>query len=147
MVRSPAAPELLETRLRRDPFASVSTLAVTPIPAALIAAASPDSVLLDEFRLTTCAFPLPTWIEMEPDSVSEAFVIGVRYPLAVCARLFTCTVCVPARAEDVADVSCSTFVLELDPVFCARVPVKSVSFPRSVDSVDNNVPSFDSTVS
>src|ERR1019366_7868421 len=49
-------------------------------------------------------------------------------------------VCVPATAIALAEDNVSTFVSELDPVLYAIVPLKSVRFCKSVDSVDNCVP-------
>jgi hypothetical protein len=119
---SPAAPEVFETRLSRDPFESVSTLAVTPAPEELIAEAKPASVLSEESIVIVWAVPLPALIVIEPDNVSFGFVIAVKYPLEVCARLDTVTVCVPAVADEVAAVNVSTFWSELDPSFCASTP-------------------------
>jgi hypothetical protein len=73
--------------------------------------------------------------------------MAVRYPLDVFARLDTVTMCVPATAEELADVSCRTFVFELEPVFWASTPEKSVSWLISVESLERSVPRFDSTVS
>jgi len=56
-VMFPAAPDVPDTRLRIDPDASVSTLAVMPTPDELIDAARPVSVLSDEFRVMVTAFP------------------------------------------------------------------------------------------
>jgi hypothetical protein len=119
---SPAAPEVLETRLSRDPDESVSTLAVTPAPDALMAEASPASVLLEELRVMVWAVPLPALIVIEPDNVSFTFVIAVKYPLEVCARFDTVTACVPAIADGVAAVNVRTFWSELDPSFSASTP-------------------------
>src|ERR1700734_2031670 len=73
IVICPAAPEVSETRLSREPEESVSTLAVTPSPAELMADARPASVWLDEDRsdiLNVCEFPF-TLIAMEPASGSD----------------------------------------------------------------------------
>ena len=105
IVRSPRLPDVPLTRLNREPFASVITFAVTPIPAWLIAAASPVSVLLFEPTLIVCAVPLPTCNVIDPDKVSLAFAIESIYPLDVCASELTTIVCVPAVADDVAAVS------------------------------------------
>jgi len=93
------------------------------------------------------AVPLPTLRVIDPDSVSEAFVISARYPLEVCARLFTVTVCVPADAEVEAAVSSSTLVLELEPVFCERIPCMSVSELMSLERFENSVPRLEIAVS
>ena len=122
MVRLPAAPEVPDTMLSREPEESFSTPAVTPAPEELMAATRPASVLFEESRVMVFAVPLPTWMVMDPESVSEALVIGFREPLAVCARLLTTTVCVPAVADDEAAVSSSTFLFELEPVFSASTP-------------------------
>ena len=123
-VMFPLAPEVPETRLRREPVASVSTLAVTPAFEALMAAARPESVSFDEFSVTVCAVPLPTCKVIEPARVSEALVISARYPLEVWARLLTNTVWVPAAADEVAAVSSSTFSLELEPVLLSQNSLK-----------------------
>ena len=73
------------------------------------------------------AVPEPTWRVIEPASVSAAFCTGSMYPLELVARFFTTTECVPATATAEAELSVSTFVSELEPVFCVRMPVKSVS--------------------
>ena len=57
------------------------------------------------------------------------------------------TVCVPANADDEAAVSSSAFVSELEPVFCAMIPVKSVNELRSLDSFENSVPRLEMAVS
>jgi len=56
----PPAPDVPDTRLNREPVASVSTLAVIPAPDALIADASPESVFSDESSVMVLAVPLPT---------------------------------------------------------------------------------------
>jgi hypothetical protein len=147
MVMFPLAPDVPDTRLSRDPEESVSTLAVIPTPDELIAEASPDSVLFVEPSVMVCAVPVPTFSVMDPDKVVEELATGAKYPLEVKARLFTTTVCVPAFAEDVAAVSSSTFVSELDPVFCAMIPVKSVSWLRSFERFDIKVPRLEIAVS
>ena len=62
----------------RPDVASVMTLAVTPIPALLMADASPARVLSLELSVTAWAVPVPTWMEMDPDSVSDGLVISLR---------------------------------------------------------------------
>jgi hypothetical protein len=84
---------------------------------------------------------------IDPANVSDALAIGSRYPLELEARFFTTTVCVPATAEEVAEVSVSTLVSELDPVFCAMIPVKFVSWLRSLDRLDISVPRLEIAVS
>ncbi len=59
-VRLPPAPEVPETSESREPLASVMMLALTPIPAELMAAASVLSVLLVEPMVIVCAVPVPT---------------------------------------------------------------------------------------
>ncbi len=88
----PLAPEVAETRLRREPVASVSTLAVMPTPEELMAEARPERVLSEELREMVCAVPLPTLSVTEPDSVSELLAISAMEPLEVSARLLTTTV-------------------------------------------------------
>src|SRR5690348_13735989 len=59
-VISPFFPDVLETRLSREPLESVRTPATTPMPAALIAAASPARFWAEDFRsdkLKVCAVP------------------------------------------------------------------------------------------
>src|SRR5215469_1416249 len=143
----PFAPDVPDTRLNRDPVASVSTLAEMPTPDELIAAASPASVLLLEFSVMVCVAPLPTCSVIDPASTVDALGTSVKYPLEVCARLCTTTECVPATAADEAEVSCSTPVSELDPVFCAMIPVKSVNWLTSFDRFESSVPRFEITVS
>jgi hypothetical protein len=119
----PAAPDVPETRLSREPVASVNTLALTPTPDELMAAASPARVLSEEFSAIVCGAPLaPTCSVMEPAIVSEAFPIAVRYPLDVWARFVTSTVCVPAIAAELAAVSVNTFWSELEPSFSDMIP-------------------------
>src|SRR5580698_1520988 len=91
--------------------------------------------------------PLPTCRVTEPVSASAALTISARYPLEVCARLLTVTVCVPALAVEEAEVSSSTLVLELDPVFCARMPLKSVSWLISLERLENSAPRLEIAVS
>jgi len=141
-------PEVPDTRLSRDPDESVNTLAETPTPEELMAAARPARVLFEDGTSIVCAFPSgPTWSVIEPDSVSEAFVIGVRYPLDVVARLVTTTVWFPATEEEEAARSCSAFVSELEPVFCAMMPVRFVNELTSLESFENRVPRLEITVS
>ena len=84
-VSVPAAPGVPESRERLEvPSLLVTTVAVTPMPAVLIAPASPESVLSEESRVTTLAVPLPTWIEMERESLSPALVIDVSVPVEFC---------------------------------------------------------------
>lgn len=59
-VRSPEVPEVPETSERREPLASVMTLALTPMAAELMAVARVARVLLDELMVTVCAVPEPT---------------------------------------------------------------------------------------
>ena len=70
----PLAPETSETRLRRDPLASVSTLAVTLRPEALMAEASPESVLLPVVAAGT-SMTVPLMVT-EPVSVSALLAIS-----------------------------------------------------------------------
>ena len=74
----PPAPEVPETRLSREPDASVSTLAVTPAPEALMAAARPESVLFDELSVMVYAVALPARSVIDPESVSDALTISFR---------------------------------------------------------------------
>src|SRR6202041_1826358 len=142
----PFAPDVPETRLKRDPEASVSTLAVMPAPEELMAAASPESVLSDEI-LMVCAGPLPACSVTEPDSLSEALDTSARYPLDVVARLLTDTLCVPARAEESAAVRLRTLVSELEPVFSESIPSRSVSELMSLERLENSVPKLEMAVS
>ena len=144
---SPPAPEVPETRLSIDPAESVSTLALMPTPDALIVAASLASVLLDEFSVMVNAVPLPAFSVTDPDSGSLALAICVMYPLDVVARFPTSTVCVPATAAEVAAVRFSTLVSELEPSFCARMPVALVSELISLERLDNSVPRLEIAVS
>ena len=147
-VRSPLAPDVPETRLRREPEASVNTLAVTPTADELIAAARPLRLLSDEFSVMVCGVPeAPTCRVMEPVRRVDALETGGRNPLEVSARFPTSTVCVPAIAEEVAAVRVSTFVSELDPVFVAIVPCRSVSELMSFDKLEKRVPSDEIAVS
>jgi hypothetical protein len=58
----PSAPDVPETRLNRDPVASVNTLASIPAAEELIAAASPARVLSEEFSVIVSGVPLvPSW--------------------------------------------------------------------------------------
>jgi hypothetical protein len=82
-VNAPPAPGVSETSERLDDPLLVTTEAVTPIAALLIAAASVASVLLDELTAIVCAVPLPTWIEIEPESVSAAPGMDPTLPDAV----------------------------------------------------------------
>ena len=56
----PVVPEVPETRLRRDPLASVNTLAVIPTEDELMAAASSVRFLSAGPRVIVLAVPLPT---------------------------------------------------------------------------------------
>jgi len=80
-----SAPLVPELRARLDdPSLLVTTDAVTPILAALMAPSSPASVLFPDVVGTpmTCAAPPATVTEMDPDSASlPALAIGVRIPL------------------------------------------------------------------
>lgn len=147
MVMFPVAPEVPETRLRREPEESVSTEAVIPTPDALMVEASPASVLLVEFSVMVNDEPLPACNVIEPDSVLEALGISARYPLEVAARLVTVTVCVPATADELADVNVRTLVSELEPSFSASTPVASVRLLMSVERFENSVPRLEITVS
>jgi hypothetical protein len=93
------------------------------------------------------AEPLPACRVTCPEIAAEEFDTSARYPLEVWARLFTVTVCVPAVADEVAAVSSSTLVFELEPVFCARIPSKSVSELTSFDRFDISEPRLEITVS
>jgi hypothetical protein len=146
-VKSPDDPDVDETSESRDPFASVSTLAVTPIPALLIAVASVESVLLEEPIVTVCAVPDPTWMLIVPVKVSDAFVMLSRYPEEVAASEFTTIVCVPATAEELAAVKAITFGSELDPCLPESTPEKSVKPVTSLDNVDKSVPKLEIAVS
>src|SRR5260221_524626 len=59
-VRSPGAPEVLLTRAKREPLASVTTLAVTPAERLLMEEARPSRVSLAELMVTPTGVPLPT---------------------------------------------------------------------------------------
>jgi hypothetical protein len=61
-------------------------------------------------------------------------------PLDVVAKLFTVTECVPAVAVFEAEVSSRTLVFELEPVFWARIPLKSVNWLRSLERVEYTDP-------
>jgi hypothetical protein len=74
----PLAPEVPETRLSREPLASVSTLAEMPRPEELMVEARPASVLSEELRVKVCDVPLPTWSVTLPDSVSALLAISAR---------------------------------------------------------------------
>jgi hypothetical protein len=50
-------------------------------------------------------------------------------------------------ADDEAEVSSRTLVFELEPVFCARTPSKSVNELMSFDRFDINEPRLEITVS
>ena len=67
-----------ETRESREPLASVSTEAETPMAAELIAAARPERVLSEEPMVRVWAVPEPTWMESEPESVSFELVMALR---------------------------------------------------------------------
>ena len=74
----PPVPEVPDTRLRREPVASVSTLAVMPTPEALMAEARPARVSSEEPSVMVCAVPLPTCSVTEPESVSAPLAISAR---------------------------------------------------------------------
>ncbi len=77
--RFPPAPDLPETRLSREPLASVNTLAVTPTADALIAAARPLRVLSEEFSAMVCGVPEePTCSVMDPVKIADALETGGR---------------------------------------------------------------------
>src|SRR5271165_3230442 len=65
-VRSPGAPVVLLTRARREPLASLTTLAVTPEPRLLMEVARPSRVLLVESMATLTGVPLATLKGKEP---------------------------------------------------------------------------------
>ena len=90
-VRSRRRPAVPDRNDRVVP--SLLTTAVTPMPASLIAPARPESVAFEGSTLTVCAVPLPTWMEMEPESTSFAFGIALSAPtegvalVPACARV------------------------------------------------------------
>jgi hypothetical protein len=61
-VKSPGSPVVVLTNANREPFASLMTLACTPIPFVLMASARPSKVLLVASMVTVAAAPPPTWI-------------------------------------------------------------------------------------
>src|SRR5580692_7559683 len=84
-VNVPAVPGVPDSSDKLDvPLLLVTTDAVTPIAAVLIAAARPDNVLSEEVRVTVCAAPLPTWMEMEPESVSAGLEMPCSVPVEAC---------------------------------------------------------------
>ena len=51
------------------------------MPADVIVLASVASVLLDESSVILLAAPLPTWIDIEPESVSARFEMPASFPV------------------------------------------------------------------
>ena len=82
-VSDPLVPGVSDSRDRLEvvPSLPVTIEAVTPILAPLMASISPERVLSVPSKVMVCAVPLPTWMEMEPASVSPALGIALSVPL------------------------------------------------------------------
>ncbi len=110
----PAAPLVPLTSESRDPFESVMTLALTPIPAELIAAASVARVV-SLWALST--LKVCPWMVRLPESVSFGSAIALEASDEVCASELTSIVWLPADAVALAELRPNRFGLELDPCF------------------------------
>ena len=85
----PSLPEVPDESERLDdPSLFVTMDAVTPMPDVLLMASfSPESVLSELSSVMVCDVPLPTWIVMEPESVSLVLSIALKVPVEVCAAV------------------------------------------------------------
>src|SRR5664279_3903148 len=78
----PLEPETLEVSVNVEELFLVTTAAVTPMLAELMAAASPESELSVESRVTVCAAAVPTLMAIDPVTVAfRVDAIEVRVPL------------------------------------------------------------------
>src|SRR5581483_3710593 len=80
MVSWPAAPSVDEVNVSAVPL--LLSAAVTPRFAELMAFARPESVLSDESSVMFYKTPLPTWMDIDPLSVSDAFATAPKVPLS-----------------------------------------------------------------
>ncbi len=100
--KAPALPDVLLTSASLDPLESVTMLAVTPAPAALIAAAKSERVFTPlPVVMVVAVPPLGVMVMVPaPKSVVEVATAFEAYD-AVVARLLTCTTVVPVAAPAV----------------------------------------------
>ena len=131
-VRLLAVPAMLETILRLDePSLLVTTEAVTPRPAEPMAVASVESVLSEEM-VRVVAVPEPTWMEIEPVSVSLALVIPIRVALEAVALVLP-DAAVPAFTVALSVVLLAAIVLSLTVIFPSAPEVPETRLKREPD--------------
>ena len=126
-VRVPALPRVPERSARCDPLLSMTTDAETPMLAWVMALAKPERVLSEAGTSMVCVAPLPTWMAMEPVSVSPPLAIESRVAVEATAPAPVMeSASIPAVTVEFSRVSLVATMLEftvnapVDPEVCDR---------------------------
>ena len=130
------APEVWATRANRDPVASVTTLALTPMEAELMAVAREDKEVIPFVpREKVAAVPLlGVMVRVDDPRAELSEATGLEYQEAAVAKLLTTMVWVPAEEPD-ADVPVTAEELLEATVVALKAPPGSFKELRSFETL------------
>lgn len=137
-VKSAAEPVVELMSASREPLESVTMLAFTPMPEALIALARSESEFTpDPVVKEVCVPSAPVMVSVEVPRLEVLLGSEGEYHDAVVARLWTFIVCVPAVAPEAAVPATCELVEETERA--ASGPLRSFRLFRSVETDDRAV--------